>query len=85
MVALEKNDYVQKMEDMLSDENTYTVIQKDPLKKLTTDRRSLLVRWKREGYIDNVTYRRMLISDGVLPRAYGLTKHFIHYPHIYTI
>jgi len=61
-VVLEKNDYVRRIEDMLSDANTYTVIHKDLLKKLTTDTRSLLVRWKREGYIDSVTYRRMLID-----------------------
>jgi len=65
---------------MLSDVNTYSVIHKDPLKKLTTDIRSLLVRWKREEYINSVTYRRMLITDGILPRAYGLTKiHKVNY------
>jgi len=48
---------------------------------MTTDLRSLLVRWKRSEFIDQHTYRNLLVTDGVLPRAYGLTKiHKQNYP-----
>jgi len=36
-VALDKNIYMSKMEEILSDVDTYQRIQKDPIKKLTQD------------------------------------------------
>ncbi|XP_018361291.1 PREDICTED: uncharacterized protein LOC108760020 [Trachymyrmex cornetzi] len=73
-VILDNNVYIEKMEEILSDLNTYEKITNDPTKKVTRDLRVLLVRWKRNGFIDDVTYRRLLTIDGVIPRAYGLTK-----------
>ena len=73
-VALDKDAYVSKMEEILSDTNTYAIVNKDPSKKLTQDLRTLLVRWKRDLFIDERTYRRLLTTDDVIPRAYGLTK-----------
>jgi len=81
-VVLQKNDYINRMENMLSDDNTYIRVNKDPLNKLTTDIRALLLRWKRnEVFIDMNTYRKLLITDGILPRAYGLMKiHMENFP-----
>ena len=62
------------MEEILSDTNTYASVNKDPSKKLTQNLRTLLVRWKRDHFIDEQTYRRLLTND-VIPRAYGLTKY----------
>ncbi|XP_018399364.1 PREDICTED: uncharacterized protein LOC108777067, partial [Cyphomyrmex costatus] len=59
------------MEIMLSDINTYEIINKDPVKKLTNDLRDILLRWKKSGYIDKFTYRRLLTTDGNIPRAYA--------------
>ncbi|KYN15798.1 hypothetical protein ALC57_11970, partial [Trachymyrmex cornetzi] len=73
-VVLDKDTYITKMEEILSDSNTYEVIARDPIRRLTQDLRALLVRWKRDSYIDDQTYRRLLTTDGVIPRAYGLTK-----------
>ena len=41
---------------------------------MTQDLPILLVRWKRDRFIDEQTYRRLLTTDGVIPKAYGLTK-----------
>jgi len=57
------------MEEMLSEKNTYDKVKKDPIKKMTSDLRSLLVRWKKNNFIKGHTYKKLLISDGVLPRA----------------
>jgi len=66
---------------MLSEDNTYICLNKDPLNKLTTDIRALLLRWKREEFIDINIYRKLLITDGILPRVYGLMKiHKENYP-----
>ncbi|KAG5309967.1 MOS1T transposase, partial [Pseudoatta argentina] len=73
-VILDKDAYVSKMKEILSDTNTYEIVNKDPIKKLTQDLRTLLVRWKRDQFIDEQTYGRLLTTDGVIPRAYGLTK-----------
>jgi len=46
----------------------------DPIKKLTQNLRTLLVRWKRDRFNDEQTYRRLLTTDDVISRTYGLTK-----------
>jgi len=73
-VILNKKDYLNKMTDMLSDSHTYEIIHQDPTNNLTQKLRQLLTRWKNNGYIDISTYRKLLTTDGSLPRAYGLPK-----------
>lgn len=77
-VAINIDDYTTKMEQLLSDTNTYTPVKKDPTRSLTNELRSLLMKWKNNNYITEEEYKRILKSDGVLPRAYGLPK--IHKP-----
>jgi len=77
-VALDKNEYINKIEDMLSDTDTYIKINKNPIKKLTNETRVLLAGWKTKEYITQGTYNSIYCSDGNLPRAYGLPK--IHKP-----
>ena len=73
-VALDKNIYISKMEEILFDVDTYQRIQKDPIKKLTQDS-VLLTRWKYKEFIEVYsTYRRLLTTDGNIPRTYGLIK-----------
>jgi len=63
---------------MLNDTNSYIKINKDPTKKLTSDIRDVLARWKSKDYITNSMYNSIYCSEGNLPRAYGLPK--IHKP-----
>lgn len=77
-VALDKDDYFNKIEDLLKDKNTYITVKKDPIKKLTSCLRDLLTKWKNAGFISPSTYRVLNVSDSILPRAYGLPK--IHKP-----
>src|SRR5580765_2372334 len=77
-VALDREDYLNKMRTLLSDNDTYTVVKKDPTRKIINGLHDILTRWKRMNYINYATYRRLNCSDGVLPRAYGLPK--IHKP-----
>jgi len=53
-VALDKNEFIDKIEKMLQDQETYTLIKKNPINKITNSARSLLIRWKRSGYISEV-------------------------------
>jgi len=73
-VVLDRDVYLDKMNDLLSDENTYIRIDKDPTKKISNELKTLLARWQKNDYISINTYRSLRLSDGVLPRAYGLPK-----------
>jgi len=55
-VALNRIEYTNKIDDMLSDKFTYDLVKKDPTKRLTGDIRELLARWKSKGYISNSTF-----------------------------
>jgi len=77
-VALDKNEYITKIENMLQDQETYTRIKKNPINKITILARNLLTNWKKSGFITEDTYKKLYCSDGILPRAYGLPK--IHKP-----
>ncbi|XP_024891393.1 uncharacterized protein LOC112467144 [Temnothorax curvispinosus] len=73
-VALDRDKYITKMEELLGDKETYKVVTKDPTRKLTTRARELLTRWKKSDFISESLYRFLYCSDGTLPRAYGLPK-----------
>lgn len=73
-VALDRDVYIEKMEALLGDKDTYNVLKKDPTKKITMNLREMLTRWKHREYISPALYRSLYCSDGVMPRAYGLPK-----------
>jgi len=79
-VALDKTEYLNKIDNMLNDTKTYSVTNKDPIKKLTKEIRELLIGWKMKGYITNNTYNGIYCSNGNLSRAYGLPM--IHKPRL---
>ncbi|RLU21129.1 hypothetical protein DMN91_005755 [Ooceraea biroi] len=68
------DDYYSKMNALLSDNDTYSKISKDPTKSLTAKLKDLLVRWKKKEYLSDAKYRSLLSTDGILLRAYGLPK-----------
>jgi len=58
--------------------NTYTIINKDPIKGISSMLKDMLTRWKQAKYINKITYRSLNCNDGLLPRVYGLPK--VHKP-----
>jgi len=74
-VSLDKTEYFDKMHDLLSDRNTYMVMSRDPTNRVISQLRELLQRWRKNDYISNGTYRALLSTDGILPRAYGPKIH----------
>jgi len=77
-VALDKTEYLNNINLMLQDTDTYSRLTKNPINKLVSSVKVLLVRWKKLDYISTATYRALYCSDGILPRAYGLPK--VHKP-----
>jgi len=73
-VAMDQDEYKQKIRKMLGDISTYTVINRDPIRKFTEAVRILLMKWKNCGYIDSKMYKKLYYSDGILSRTYGLPK-----------
>ena len=62
------------MFENLNDRTTYELMKNDPTNKITAGIVNLLKFWKNKGYIDSSLYKKLHVSDGELPRAYGLPK-----------
>lgn len=73
-MAVNKGDYLKNMDALLNDNATYTIVNKDPTKKLIRNLHELLVRWKKRKYITNAMYKKLNCIDEVSPRAYGMPK-----------
>lgn len=58
-VILDKSIYVNRMNDLLSDSNTYIELIKDPNIKMTTRLNNLVKLWLSLGLIDNYTYKQL--------------------------
>ncbi|KYQ53305.1 hypothetical protein ALC60_07594, partial [Trachymyrmex zeteki] len=77
-VALDRNDYINKVTQMLEDPETYTRLKKNPLNGLERSIRELIKSWKKRKYISDQVYKKVSFSDGILPRCYALPK--VHKP-----
>jgi len=73
-VALDRLEYIKKMENNLSDINTYTFMQRNPINKLIEELKRTLKGWLQKEYISNYTHSQLNASNAILPRAYGLPK-----------
>jgi len=74
VVALDRMDYIAKMEESLSDNNTYSTLQRNPVNKLINNLKDLIKRWLNSKYISAQTHKYLNSSNPILPRAYGLPK-----------
>ena len=72
--------YYDKMCKLLDAEDTYRKLKKNPIKSIKNKISELVKNWKSKMYIDKKTYNELLITEGQLPRAYGLPK--VHKPNI---
>ena len=75
---MNKHDYVQKMEQMLFDNNTYNIQKRNPLNNIVSEVKTLLKGWKQHDIVSRSSYSRLNALNPVLLRAYGLPK--IHKP-----
>lgn len=73
-VAITKNDYIEKMTHILNDSNTYSIVNKNSIRKIETELNSILTRWTNKGFIEPHNKRFLYDSDALLPRAYGVPK-----------
>ena len=79
LVIMEKNDYIQKAEELLNT-TTYKKIPEDPTNKHKNRLVNILKSIKTEGGLNEDTYRKLYPTGAVLPKFYGLPK--VHEPGI---
>ena len=59
-VIMNRENYRKKMYEILNDQTTYKVIDKDPTNKINLEIRNLLKNWKNKGYIDPSIYKKII-------------------------
>ena len=64
------------MELLLQD--TYTILNYNPINKLSDELQKMLKTWKQQGLISDSTYNFLNSMNPTLPRAYAMLK--IHKP-----
>jgi len=81
VVALDRVNYLNKMEAYLSDSDTYIRLKHNPVKTLLNYLKTLLKRWSSLKYVSSYICLFLNTSNAILPRAYGLPKiHKAGYP-----
>ena len=73
-MALDKHEYIEKMELLLADSNTYENLRRNPVNKIITKLKLLLKSWKYYGYLSDCSYNNLNCTTPILPLAYGLPK-----------
>jgi len=71
-VALEKTEYLNKIEEMLNDTETYKKINKDPTKRLT-NKEVLTVR-RRRGTLLTTHIMRFIVAMGIYHGLMGYLR-----------
>ena len=72
---MDKLDYDATMLRMLSDENTYQLVEKDPTPSLERKMNALLLELKRSGQLPDGVYVRLRSSAAKVPQLYRLPKY----------
>ncbi|XP_039313958.1 uncharacterized protein LOC113005816 [Solenopsis invicta] len=73
-VAMDRLDYINNMEQLLHDKETYSIIKNNPIKKVEKDLNTTLKRWYDKEFISKQSYFSLHSSDSTIPKAYGLPK-----------
>ena len=73
-VIMNSTDYENKVLEIVEDTDNYTSVRNDPTSSIENKLRNLLSKWKQNNFIDENTYKRLLILNGRLPQFYALPK-----------
>ncbi|KYN04662.1 hypothetical protein ALC62_04466 [Cyphomyrmex costatus] len=76
-VALDKSDYIKKMEEMLSDRNTYILVKKDPMKSIEKELNLML-----KALYRLATFLHKIISNSIPKNPLGAPNSFNLYKQI---
>jgi hypothetical protein len=73
-VVLNTSDYESKMNELLSDPNTYQKLDKDPTKAYQTQLVEMIRRWQREDQLTNELKYKIYPTAAEVPKIYGTPK-----------
>ena len=73
-VVLDRKEYEQKIETLLSDQKTYELLKKDPTTTVKNKLINQLKTWKKEGTISNDLYKKIYPTFDQAPKFYGILK-----------
>ena len=73
-VVFDKQKYIEQSESLLSDNNTYTVINEDFTTKYQNKFNTLFKAWHRMKYIDKEIAEYLECETGTIPKFYALPK-----------
>lgn len=80
-VIMDKQQYNNKMLELLSNTDNYQQIKNNPILKLQNTTNSFAKNLLNNNYIDDSTYKKLICHNGTLARIYGLPKlHKINHP-----
>ena len=74
MVVMNRTDYDEKMQKMLSEKSTHQPIEKDPTPSLERKMNAQLMRLKRSGRLSNDLYTQLRSSAGRVPLLLWATQ-----------
>ena len=74
-VVMDRTDYDKKMEELLSDRNTYEEVAKPPFKRIERELNSQLLALKQHNKLDHRTYSKLQSTDGIPLAIRGSVKH----------
>ncbi len=74
-VVMDRTSYDEKMDSILSDRETYEIVNKPPFKKIERELNARLLRLNKEQKLDNSTYRKLRSTDATPPAIRGSVKH----------
>ena len=74
-VVMDRTDYDEKMEELLSDRNTYEEVAKPPFKRIERELNSQLLALKQHNKLDHRTYSKLHSTDGIPLAIRGSVKH----------
>jgi hypothetical protein len=72
---MDRPDYDEKMQALLDDITTYETVKKNPFGRVERELNSKLLSLKKEGKLDDITYNRLHLTDGLPPTICGSVKH----------
>jgi len=74
-VAIKKEEYDQKMEALLSDENTYKKVSKIPITSLEQKNNEIVKELRHRNLIDDFTRNKLITHNSNEAKLYGVIKH----------
>lgn len=73
-VVLKKQEYLEKMKDLVNTRDTYRIIRRDPTTTLQTKNNNLVQQLRNYEHINDIQKYKMTTHNSIFPRMYGHPK-----------